>query len=31
MNGRTLLILTLVLFLLLPCLCAGAEAVSDTL
>ena len=31
MNGRTLLILTLVLFLLLPCLYAGAEAVSDTL
>ena len=31
MNGRALLILTLILFMLLPCLCAEAEAVSDTL
>ena len=31
MNGRMLLIPALILFLLLPCLCAGAEAFSDTL
>ena len=31
MNARMFLILALILFLLLPCLSAGAESVSDTL